>query len=167
MSTEIATTLKTMILRELRALDREIAAYRDDESLWTTPAGAPNSAGNLALHLAGNLRHFIGATLGKTGYVRDRDSEFSLKGLSRSNLRAVVAEAIDEISEAFDRISDEQLNAEYPLLIQERKVAASDFLVHLAVHLGYHLGQIDYHRRMSTSSSESVSTMSVKELPGS
>jgi hypothetical protein len=70
MPASIAPALKTIILRELRALDREIAAYPDDESLWTTPAGAPNSAGNLALHLAGNLRHFIGATLAKTGYVR-------------------------------------------------------------------------------------------------
>ena len=166
MSASIATTLKTMILRELRALDREIAAYPDDDSLWTTPAGAPNSAGNLALHLAGNLRHFIGAALGKTGYVRDRDSEFSAKGLSRDELRAIVADAITELSNAFDTITDAQLNSVYPLPIQERKLEASEFLVHLAVHLGYHLGQVDYHRRLSTSSSESVNTMSVKELGG-
>ena len=164
MPASIATTLKTVILRELRALDREIAAYPDDDSLWTTPAGAPNSAGNLALHLAGNLRHFIGATLGQTGYVRDRDSEFSSKGLSRDELRKIVSDAIAELSDAFDTITDEQLNSEYPLPIQERRVKASDFVVHLAVHLGYHLGQIDYHRRLSTASSESVNTMSVKEL---
>ena len=164
MPASIATTLKTVILRELRALDREIAAYPDDDSLWTTPAGAPNSAGNLALHLAGNLRHFIGATLGQTGYVRDRDSEFSSKGHSREELRKIVSDAIAELSDAFDTITDEQLNSEYPLPIQERRVKASDFVVHLAVHLGYHLGQIDYHRRLSTASSESVNTMSVKEL---
>jgi uncharacterized damage-inducible protein DinB len=164
MTTSITSTLRTVVLRELRALDREIAAYPDDESLWTTPAGAPNSAGNLALHLAGNLRHFIGAALGETGYMRDRDSEFSSKGLSRDELRATVSDAIRELGNAFDRITDEQLNAEYPIPIQERKLQASEFLVHLAVHLGYHLGQIDYHRRLSTPSSESVNTMSVKEL---
>jgi Protein of unknown function (DUF1572). len=164
MTTSITSTLRTVVLRELRALDREIAAYPDDESLWTTPAGAPNSAGNLALHLAGNLRHFIGAALGETGYMRDRDSEFSSKGLSRDELRATVSDAIRELGNAFDRIADEQLNAEYPIPIQERKLQASEFLVHLAVHLGYHLGQIDYHRRLSTPSSESVNTMSVKEL---
>ncbi len=164
MTTSITSTLRTVVLRELRALDREIAAYPDDESLWTTPAGAPNSAGNLALHLAGNLRHFIGAALGETGYTRDRDSEFSSKGLSRDELRTIVSDAIRERGNAFDRITDEQVNAEYPIPIQERKLQASEFLVHLAVHLGYHLGQIDYHRRLSTASSESVNTMSVKEL---
>jgi uncharacterized damage-inducible protein DinB len=164
MTTSITSTLRTVVLRELRALDREIAAYPDDESLWTAPAGAPNSAGNLALHLAGNLRHFIGAALGETGYTRDRDSEFSSKGLSRDELRAIVSDAIRELDNAFDGITDEQLNSEYPIPIQERKLQASEFLVHLAVHLGYHLGQIDYHRRLSTSSSESVNTMSVKEL---
>ena len=164
MPASIAPVLKTIILRELRALDREIAAYPDDESLWTTPPGAPNSAGNLALHLAGNLRHFIGATLAKTGYVRDRDSEFSSKGLSRAELRTIVSETIAELGAALDTISEDQLNAEYPLLIQERRLNTSDFLIHLAVHLAYHLGQIDYHRRLSTASSESVNTMSVKEL---
>jgi len=164
MSESMATTLKTIILRELHALDREIAAYPDDASLWTTPAGAPNPAGNLVLHLAGNLRHFIGATLGETGYVRDRDSEFSSKGLTRDELRAIVASAIAELSDAFERITDAQLSGEYPLPIQERRLGASEFLVHLAVHLGYHLGQIDYHRRLSTSSSASVDTMSVREL---
>ena len=164
MTTSITSTLRTVVLRELRALDREIAAYPDDESLWTTPAGAPNSAGNLALHLAGNLRHFIGAALGETGYMRDRNSEFSSKGLSRDELRTIVSDAVRELGNAFDRITDEKLNAEYPIPIQDRKIQASEFLVHLAVHLGYHLGQIDYHRRLSTASSESVNTMSVKEL---
>jgi hypothetical protein len=135
MTTSITSTLRTVVLRELRALDREIAAYPDDESLWTAPAGAPNSAGNLALHLAGNLRHFIGAALGETGYTRDRDSEFSSKGLSRDELRAIVSDAIRELDNAFDGITDEQLNSEYPIPIQERKLQASEFLVHLAVDL--------------------------------
>ena len=156
--------LKTIMLRELRALDREIAAYPDDESVWAAPGGAPNSAGNLALHLAGNLRHFIGATLGGTGYRRDRDAEFSTRGLSREELQAIIADAIDELTRAFDSITDEQLEGEYPLAIQDRKFRASDYLLHLAVHLSYHLGQIDYHRRLSTPSSESVDTVSPKEL---
>ena len=164
MPTSMRSALKTVILRELRALDREIAAYPDDASVWTTPSGAPNSAGNLALHLAGNLRHFIGATLGGTNYTRDRDAEFSTKGLSRDELRSIIKSAIDELTRAFDSITDEQLDGEYPLPIQDRKLRTSDYLVHLAVHLSYHLGQIDYHRRLSTSSSASVDTVSPKEL---
>lgn len=158
------TRLKTVIVRELRTLDREIAAYPDDGSLWRTPSGAPNSAGNLALHLAGNLRHFIGATLAGTDYKRDRDAEFTTKGISRDDLRSVVQATIDDMSTAFDRITDEQLDREYPLPIQDRKLNTSDFLVHLAVHLSYHLGQIDYHRRLSTSSSASAGALSPKEL---
>jgi len=164
MPTSMRVALKTVMLRELRALDREMAAYPDDGSVWTTPAGAPNSAGTLALHLAGNLRHFIGATLGGTDYKRDRDAEFSTRGLSREELRAIINDAIDELTRAFETMTDEQLDAEYPLPIQDRKFRTSDYLVHLAVHLSYHLGQIDYHRRLSTPSSESVDTVSPKEL---
>jgi uncharacterized damage-inducible protein DinB len=160
----VRVALETVILRELRALDREIAAYPDDDSLWTTPAGAPNSAGNLALHLAGNLRHFIGATLGGTDYKRDRDAEFSTKGLSREDLRSTIKSAVLELTRAFDSMTDEQLDGEYPLQVQDRKFRTADYLVHLAVHLSYHLGQIDYHRRLSTPSSESVDTVSPKEL---
>ena len=157
--------IQTVMLRELRALDREIVAYPDDESVWKTPEGISNSGGNLALHLAGNLRHFVGAVLGGGTYVRDRNAEFSSKDLTRDELRAIVASSISELSDAFDRITDDQLSKEYPLKVAERRLRTGDFLVHLAVHLSYHLGQIDYHRRLVTSSSEAVDTVSPKELP--
>lgn len=165
MADSIIQPVRTVILRELRALDREIAAYPDDESIWKAPEGISNSAGNLALHMSGNLRHFIGAVLGGSGYVRDRDSEFKSTGLSREELRAIVASTIDELTQAFDRITDEQLAREFPLPIAERKLRASDFITHLAVHLSYHLGQLDYHRRMLTPGGKTVDTVSPKELP--
>jgi uncharacterized damage-inducible protein DinB len=164
MSSPMVSSLRTMMLRELRALEREIAAYPDDSSLWEVRDGIPNSAGNLALHLAGNLRHFIGAVLGGTGYQRDRDLEFSAKGLSRSELTSIVQAAIDELSTAFDRIDDDQLDSEYPIAVQDQKLSTLQFLTHLAVHLSYHLGQIDYHRRLLTNSSQSVGTVSPREL---
>jgi uncharacterized damage-inducible protein DinB len=156
--------VRTAMLRELRALDREIAAYPDDDALWQAPAGAPNSAGNLALHLAGNLRHFIGATLGGSDYKRDRDAEFAAKNLSREDVRALIAAAIQELSDAFEKISDEDLVREYPLPVADQRLRTSDFMIHLAVHLAYHLGQIDYHRRLLTSSAASVNTVSPREL---
>lgn len=158
------TALRTMIMRELWALDREVAAYPDDESPWMTVEGISNSAGNLTLHLAGNLRHFIGATMGDTGYKRDRPSEFATKGLSREELRVEIRTAIADMELAFEKLSDAQLKAEFPLPIAERKVRAADFLLHLAVHLGYHLGQVDYHRRILTGSGETVDTMSIRQL---
>lgn len=157
--------VRLMMLRDLRALDREIAAYPNDESLWLTPNGVSNSAGNLALHMAGNLRHFIGAVLGNNGYVRDRDAEFSRTGLSRSEVRQEIGEAIRELETAFDSIGPAQLELPYPLLIRDRRIGAAEFLIHLSVHLAYHLGQVDYHRRLLTSEPQSVDAMSVLDLP--
>ena len=94
MASKLVTPIKTVMLRELRALEREIAAYPDDATVWQTPSGISNSAGNLALHMAGNLRHFIGHALAGTNYVRDRNAEFSAKGMTRDELRAVIEESM-------------------------------------------------------------------------
>jgi len=166
MNDGLADVLRVLIIRELKALDREIAAYPDDESVWRTPPGISNSTGTLALHMAGNLRHFIGAVIGKTGYVRNRDAEFSTRGLSRNELLSVVTDAIGDVERGLDALPDLWMNEVYPLPIQERRVRTAQFLVHLSVHLGYHLGQVDYHRRLVTQSGETVDTISVKELPG-
>ena len=96
--------------------------------------------------------------------MRDRDAEFSTKNLSREELRSVIATAITELEDAFDKITDEQLAAEYPLTIFEHRFKTSDYLIHLAVHLSYHLGQIDYHRRLLTGSAETVNTVNPREL---
>ena len=157
--------LRTVILRELRGLNREIAAYPDNESVWQTAPGVPNSAGTLALHMAGNLRHFIGATLTGNGYIRDRAAEFGTKGLTRAELSGIVTAAINELEVAFDKVTDEQLASEFPIPVAERRLNTGQFLMHLAVHLSYHLGQLDYHRRLLTSSTASVDTVSPKDLP--
>ncbi len=164
-SDPIRDALRVLIIRELKALDREIAAYPDDESVWLTPPGISNSAGNLALHMAGNLRHFVGAVIGKTGYVRNRDMEFSTRGLSRDELRDQVATAMEDVERGLEALPDSWMTEIYPLPIQEKRARTGQFLVHLAVHLGYHLGQVDYHRRLVTQTGETVDTISVKELP--
>lgn len=154
-----------MLLRDLRAVDRQVAAYPDDASLWITPPGISNSGGNLALHAAGNLRHFVGAVFGKNGYVRDRDAEFSKKGLSREEVRAEVNAAIEDVDRGLDHVDAAQLAAAYPLPIRERTFRTADFLTHLAVHLTYHLGQIDYHRRLLTENPTAVETLPLLEIP--
>ena len=164
-SSTIRDSLRFVLIRDLRSLDAQIAAYPDDESPWRVVPGISNSAGNLVLHLAGNLRHFLGATLGGTNYVRDRATEFSTKGLSRADLRREVQAAITDVELALTRISGEQLDATYPLPIADRHVRTTEFLVHLAVHLTYHLGQIDYHRRILTPDPKTVENLSIRELP--
>lgn len=164
-SSMIRDSLRFVLIRDLRSLDAQIAAYPDDESIWKMAPGISNSAGNLVLHLAGNMRHFLGATLGGTGYVRDRPAEFATKGLSRAALRKEVQSTISDVESTLDRISSGQLAAAYPLPIRDRSVRTAEFLVHLAAHFTYHLGQIDYHRRILTSDPKTVENLSVREFP--
>jgi uncharacterized damage-inducible protein DinB len=160
----VRDALKVVVLRDLRSLDAQVAAYPDDESLWKLVPGIGNAGGNLALHLAGNLRHFIGAQLGGTGYVRNRDAEFATKGLTRSEIREIVRAATDEIGASLDKVDDAVLSRPFPLLIAERRVRTGEFLIHLAAHFTYHLGQLDYHRRILTDNPTPVVNLSVKEL---
>jgi uncharacterized damage-inducible protein DinB len=157
--------LRVIIIRDLRATERQIAAYPDDMSIWKTVPGISNSAGTLGLHIAGNLRHFIGTVLGGGQYVRDRDAEFSATGMSREALTSNIRAAITELEKALVKLDPAQLASVYPITIRDRRVRTADFLVHLAVHLGYHLGQIDYHRRLLTPNPESVETLTPGELP--
>jgi hypothetical protein len=114
--------------------------------------------------MAGNLRHFIGFVFGGTAYTRNRDAEFATRDMSRAELSSIIATAIEELDDAFAKITDDQLAAEYPLPIFDNRFKAEDWLIHLAVHLSYHLGQIDYHRRLLTGSAETVNTVNPREL---
>ncbi len=165
-SSLLVAALRTMYLRDLKAVDAEIAAYPDDASLWLVAPGISNSGGVLALHLAGNLRHFVGAVLGKTGYVRNRDAEFGARNVPRQQIGADLAATIDEVMGTLDNLNDTDLGADYPILIGSEKlrVRTSDWLVHLAAHLGYHLGQIDYHRRLLTPNPLATDNLSLREL---
>lgn len=160
-----ASTLKLLITRELRAFRRELEAYPDDASIWRAVPGLPNSGGTLALHVAGNLRHFIGSIIARDGYVRDRDSEFSRRDVPRAELIAGLDAAIASVERALASPAGELLQGAYPEPIAKRKVAAADFLVHLVAHLAYHLGQIDYHRRAVTGDPRGIDAVSVRELP--
>lgn len=157
------------MVRDLHALEREIEAYPDDDLLWLTPPGISNSAGNLALHLTGNLRHFVGATLGKSGYVRNRDAEFATRGMSRADLVSEIRAAIMDVERALSELDDSRIDATFPIPIgpEQKKVRTGDWLVHLAGHLTYHLGQIDYHRRLLTADAKTVDTLSLKDVPES
>src|SRR3954470_10275575 len=159
-------SLRTVIPRDLRALIREVEAYADDETLWRAMPGVANAGGTLALHLTGNLRHFIGARLGRGSYVRDREAEFARRAMSRKELVAQVNATISEIERTFDGLEDARLATVFPDKVAGHALDTDVFLVHIASHLGYHLGQIDYHRRLTTSDGRTVDAMSIPELPG-
>lgn len=141
-------TLKTIFRRDLEKLKQEINSYQDESSLWLVEKNIANSAGNLCLHLVGNLNTYIGAEIGKTGHVRHRDLEFSLKNISQKELLNKIEDTIIVVEKALDTLKNEQLDQEYPLLVFAEKTSTGYFLVHLAAHLNYHLGQINYHRRL-------------------
>lgn len=158
-------TLQVMLVRELRAFQREIDAYPDEASVWKPVPGMPNVGGTLALHVAGNIQHFIGAILGRDGFVRDRDAEFARRDVPRRELIAGLDAAIAAVERTLPRVTAQELDAAYPELIAKRHVRTSEFTVHLAVHLAYHLGQLDYHRRAVTGNASGIDAVSVRELP--
>ena len=141
-------TLKTLFNRDLNQLKTEIDSYQNESDIWKTQKGIANSAGNLCLHLVGNLNTYIGAEFGMTGYIRNRPLEFSLKDIPRAELLSKIEETIVVVDNALNTISEEELKKEYPLLVFENKTSTEFMLVHLTTHLAYHLGQINYHRRL-------------------
>ena len=144
----IKDALVEIFERDLRKLKEEIGLYANENDLWTVKAGISNSAGNLCLHLIGNLKHFIGAVLGQTGYVRDRDNEFAAKGVPRGQLLAEVDETIRVVTETLKNIPDSRFNEDYPIEKRGEIVKTDHMMIHLLGHLSYHLGQINYHRRL-------------------
>jgi uncharacterized damage-inducible protein DinB len=144
----ITEVLNAIFKRELLKLKTEIESYNHESNLWRIEKSIANSGGNLCLHLIGNLNTYIGATLGQTGYVRNRDAEFSLKNIPREELIKKIEATIEVIDKVLPSINREQLEKEYPMIVLKEPTSTEFFLVHLATHLTYHLGQINYHRRL-------------------
>lgn len=142
-------TLSQLFVRDLSKLKTELEAYTLEKNMWLLEDTINNTAGNLALHLIGNLNAFVGAELGNTGYIRKRDLEFSLRNVPRIELIQQIDTTITMVKETLSKLSTEDLQKEYPLVIFKNTPMQTEFfLVHLSTHLAYHLGQINYHRRL-------------------
>jgi uncharacterized damage-inducible protein DinB len=141
-------TLKIVFNGDLHKLKTEIGLYKNEDRLWHIEKGIANSAGNLCLHLVGNLNTYIGAEIGKTNYIRHRELEFSLKNIPKAELLKKIEDTIIVVDESLDKITDDEMESEYPLLVFDKKTSTGYFLIHLATHLTYHLGQVNYHRRL-------------------
>lgn len=144
----LTDTLIKLFKRDLNKLITEVESYSNEQNLWLVKKGVSNSAGNLCLHIVGNLKTFIGAEFGDTGYIRQRDLEFSLKNISRAELITQVNETIVVVENALNTITQEDLKKDYSRRVFEDTMTTEYFLVHLTTHLSYHLGQINYHRRL-------------------
>ncbi len=144
----MTASLQFLFSRDLNKLKTEIESYRNEEIIWKTDKNISNSAGNLCLHLVGNLNNYIGAELGNSGYVRNRELEFSLKDVPKDELIRQIESTIDMVNSSLGKLSAEDLQNEYPSEPLGYGMTTGYFLIHLFGHLSYHLGQINYHRRL-------------------
>ena len=144
----ITPVLIVLFEQNLSKLHEEISQYPDDSSLWVVKDGIKNSGGNLCLHLTGSLQHFIGNVLGDSGYIRNRDAEFTLKNIGKHKLLNEIDNTKVAVKDALEQTSKNELAKNYPLPLNGETVTTEFFLLHMLAHLNYHLGQINYHRRL-------------------
>jgi hypothetical protein len=160
-----AAQIARVLARDIAGVRAELAAYPDDDAPWQAVPGLPNSGGVLARHLAGNLRHFVGAVLGGAGYVRDRDGEFQGPPIPRAALDAALAAAHDDVVAIVTPLPAWRLAEPWPAPLPSGVVLETgQFLQHLASHLAYHLGQLDYHRRTATGDPRGAEVIAIPAL---
>lgn len=141
-------SIQTILERDLKKLEEEITLYPSEETLWTIAGTIKNPAGNLCLHLCGNLQHYIGAVLGGSGYIRNREREFAARNVSREALISEIQKTKMAVRSALEKLDPNTLYNIYPEQVFSYSMTTAYFLIHLTSHLGYHLGQINYHRRL-------------------
>ena len=161
---ELARDLSLLLVRELEGVRREIELFSDDASLWRTLPGVTNSGGNLAMHLAGNLQHYVGALLGGTGYVRNRDAEFSRRSGSKAEILAELDAAVKAVRGVLPDLPADRIDAPYPELVNGAPIRTGLFLCHLATHAAFHLGQLGYLRRALTGDTRTSGPIPVRVL---
>jgi uncharacterized damage-inducible protein DinB len=142
--------LHRVLVRDASALRDELLAYPEERQIWAMPPGIKNSAGTLVLHLCGNLQHFVGALFGGTAYVRNRGAEFSRRDVPRAELLTECDAALDAVTRGFAGLTDESLSKPFPDQLAGATLPTGLALLHMATHVAYHLGQVDYHRRLVT-----------------
>lgn len=140
--------LTEIYTRDLNRLLNEVKLYEDENNLWVIKEGINNSAGNLVLHLTGNLNHYIGARLGNSGYIRNRPDEFALKNIPKEDLIKVIESTTTVVLNTLATLNEADFNTDFPEEVFGKKDTVDFILVHLTTHLTYHLGQINYHRRL-------------------
>ncbi len=144
----VKDAILSLLERDLDSLIVEIESYVNEKDLWKLSGGIVNTPGNLCLHIIGNLNHFIGAVLGDTGYIRNREEEFSVKNVKRKTLVSMIIDTREVVRKVLAHLDDRKLVEIFPIQVFREDMTTGYFLMHICTHLSYHLGQINYHRRM-------------------
>ncbi len=133
--------------RDIHKLIEEINSFKNEENLWVTCGTIKNSSGNIALHIIGGLNYLIGAILSHTGYIRNRDQEFTIKGVEKQLIIKQLHELADTVNKALIQLTQEQIESPFPIFFDKENASNHYVLMQLLLHLNYHLGQINYLRR--------------------
>ena len=144
----MTNAISVLFIRDLNRLANEISSFQDETNMWKTTAGILNPAGTLALHITGNLQHFIGAILGGSGYVRDREHEFSARDVPAADILAEIEQTKETVVSALSQLEPGTMHATYPIDILESNATTEQIILHLYGHLNWHLGQVNYLRRI-------------------
>ena len=140
--------LQKLYVRDIERLQKEIEAFTSEENLWQIRGHITNPAGNLALHLVGNLSTYIGKNLGEQSYIRNREAEFASKYIPRQTLLEQIAAVKEIVRTTLQTLKPEDLDQTYPENVLGYEMKTGFFLIHLLAHFSYHLGQINYIRRI-------------------
>lgn len=152
MDTNLNTVFLALFDRDIDKVKVEVETFMDERNLWVTTETIRNPVGNLCLHLTGALNHFIGSVLGNIDYVRNYEEEFISKNIPREQLISGLNSAKMVVRNTLLHMSDADFHKIFPKKMQEKEVSVYWFLTHLLTHVNYHLGQINYLRRMINSS---------------
>jgi len=140
--------LARLYKRDIERFITEIELFNDENNLLKTKGSAKNSSGNLTLHIIGGLSFHIGVTLANLDFVRNRNQEFIRKGVPRESMTAQLSNLIPLIVDTITSMPDRQLNELHPNLYDGQNETIGYVLTQILLHLNYHLGQINYLRRM-------------------
>ena len=157
-------SIHRIMIRELQGLKSELLAYQNEGDIWRSVPGLPNTAGTIGLHVAGCLQHFVGAQLGDSGFVRDREAEFSRRDVSVAEIVGELDQTIAALDETFASLEEAAMERPFPQEIAGVRPTVGEYLVHLLSHLAYHLGQVDYHRRCVTGEATTAGVLSPRDL---
>lgn len=164
MAAQVSDWIVKLMMRELDAFERELSLCPDEAAVWRVVPGVTNPLGNLVLHVCGNLQYFVGHLVGGSGYVRDREAEFSRTGVPRAQLVQEIRNAATVVQKALAGVTEAQLDAPFPESVGGVTTSTGLFLTHLATHLAFHLGQAGYVRRIVTGDARSAGPLPLKPL---
>src|SRR5262245_21490531 len=122
-----------------------------DEDVWWRPNEQSNSAGNLVLHLCGNVRQWVSASIGGVKFQRNRALEFATRDpIPKVELIERIRAAVKEVDAVLETLPANRLLVHY--MIQSYNPSGLQAIYHIVEHFSYHLGQILYIYKLRTGS---------------